>query len=586
MVLRVAMLQTVNRSTYAAYGESKRLSTVTLTASRGTIYDRNRLELAISAPQKTIWADPRLVLAPNVADPEGNLEQLAAALNLSPFGKADLRQRLNIPKKDFAYVARQVDDATADRVLALKLPGIFAYAEPKRFNPGDLALSTVGHTDIDGIGAEGSGIEKVFDSLLTGIPGTFQREVDVNGRTIPVGHHELIPAQPGKSLVLTIDSTLTYEVEQMLLDHLNGLRAKGSATTGGMVTVLDRTTGDVLALASVSTDPTTKKLQINQGANRPLLEAFEPGSVMKIVPAAGALDSGASLLDTSWHLDSLITSGDDEIHNAELSPTRDRTLREIVVESDNVGVVKLAQAIGPTKLESYLRSFGFGAKTPIDFPDESTGILPPNSKWYGSQKDTIAYGQGVSITQVQLAAAMNTIANSGTYVAPRLLSATIDPDGTVHDQPVVGSHRVISEQAAADMTDALRGVVCEKSGTVGSHHDTYMNLPAYSVAGKTGTAYKAQNKGRVVGYDKKGHKKIDNYMDETGERHYMASFAGFLPANDPRLTIAVTIDEPTGPFRFGASGAAPLFAKIGAEAMRLLSVPPSPEGTGCVAPTK
>ena len=150
MVLRVAMLQTVNRSTYAAYGESKRLSTVTLTASRGTIYDRNRLELAISAPQKTIWADPRLVLAPNVADPEGNLEQLAAALNLSPFAKADLRQRLNIPKKDFAYVARQVDDATADRVLALKLPGIFAYAEPKRFNPGDLALSTVGHTDIDG----------------------------------------------------------------------------------------------------------------------------------------------------------------------------------------------------------------------------------------------------------------------------------------------------------------------------------------------------------------------------------------------------------------------------------------------------
>jgi cell division protein FtsI/penicillin-binding protein 2 len=188
----------------------------------------------------------------------------------------------------------------------------------------------------------------------------------------------------------------------------------------------------------------------------------------------------------------------------------------------------------------------------------------------------------VSITQVQLAAAMNTIANGGTYVAPRLLSATIDADGTARDAPASETHRAISEQAAADMTDALHGVVCDKDGTVGSHRDKYMPLPAYTVAGKTGTAYKAQNKGYLVGYDQRtGKKKIDNYKDELGQNHYMASFAGFLPVENPRLTIAVTIDEPTGEFRFGASGAAPLFAKIGAEAMRLLSVPPSPGGNGC-----
>ena len=576
LVVRVASLQTVDRHRYSAFGARQRLDRVTLTADRGTIYDRNHLEMALSAPQTTIWADPRTVLASD--NPNGVVNTLVSVLGFDAARADRLRQAIIREGSAFAYVARQVDVDTAQKVLALKLPGIATLTEPKRFTPsGELASSTVGAADPDGIGI--SGIEKKYDEMLTGTPGVLVFEHDSRGRTIPFGHHELVPAMPGESLELTIDQTITYAVEKMLLDRVREIGAKG-----GEVTVLDRVTGDVIAVASVDTDPTTHKPEISS-RNRPFVDSFEPGSVMKIVPVAASLDSGVSELDTSWHLEGLVESGDDEIHNAETSRVRDLTLRAIISQSDNIGAVRLGQELGKQRMEDYLRAFGFGSKSAVAFPDESGGILPPNAKWYGSQKDTIAYGQGVSITQVQLAAAMNTIANGGLYVAPRLVRGTVDANGTEVAATASPSRQVISSTAAADMTQALIGVVCRKDGTVGSHRLEYLNLPGYQVAGKTGTGYKAQNKGiKVKGRD--GKLRTDDYVyrtDQGGLEHkYIASFAGFLPADNPRLTIAVTIDEPpVGPYRFGATAAAPLCARIGAEAMRLLAVPPSPDGVVC-----
>ncbi len=567
---RVAMLQTVDRETYAGFGQQQRLDRLVLTAERGTILDRNLQELAISVPQTTIWADPRLV-----SDPAGTANALGQTLGYNATEIERLRAALSVDKSQFTYVKRQVDDATAAGVKDLKLDGVFLQVEPKRFTPsGEVARSIVGATDPDGRGT--AGLELEFDQQLTGTPGELVRERDRDGRTIPQGHHEVVAAKPGTGIVTTIDQTLQYRVEQLLLNHAKAVGATG----GGMVTVMDSKTGDLLALASVELDKDTGELVVTS-KNRPLLDTFEAGSVMKIVPASAALDTGASELSTVWELPASIASADDEIHNAEAHMGgQTLTFEQIIAQSSNIGTVKLAQAVGMSEFEKYLHAFGFGQRSAVDFPNESSGMLPPSAKWYGSQRDTIAYGQGVGVTQVQMTAAMNTIAQKGTYVAPRLVSATVAPDGTTTPVSASGTRQVLQPASAAGMTQVLEAVVCSREGTVGSHREKYLNLPGYRVAGKTGTGYKAQNKGYLIGYDKKtGKKKIDNYKDARGEYHYIASFAGFVPAENPELTISVTIDEPPfGPNRFGASAAAPLFAQVAGEALRMLAVPPSAGG--------
>ncbi len=568
---RVAMLATVDRAKYSSYGEQQRLYRVELTAERGSILDRNRTELAISVPQTTIWADPRLVI-----DKRGTAAVLGGVLGFDTSQVQRLEAAFARDGSEFAYVARQIDDDTAARIAQMKLPGIYSLEEPKRFTPaGDVARSIVGATDPDGKGT--AGMERLFDGQLTGTKGLIVRERGRDGRTIPTGSQTMVPPTPGTDIVLTIDQTLQYKVEQLLLAHANEMQA----ADGGMVTVMDTATGELLALASVERDEVSGTLVVTS-KNRPLMDSYEPGSVMNIVPTAAALDTGVSTVDQFWELPASIASADDTIHNAEVRLGGQTLMfRQILSESSNIGTVKLAQAVGVKPFEQYLHAFGFGEKTGIDFPNESAGLLPPSSKWYGSQRDTIAYGQGVGVTQVQIAAAMNVIARGGSYIAPKLVSSTLDADGTEHAVDAASPHQVISAGAAAGMASALEDVVCSKEGTVGSHREEYLNLPGYRVAGKTGTGYKAQNKGYLEGYDQKtGKKKINNYKDEKGEYHYIASFVGYAPAEAPRYTIAVTIDEPPAgtKYRFGASAAAPLFAKVAGEALRLGAVPPSPGG--------
>ena len=566
---RVALLTTVDRAQYTAFGARQRLYRVELTAERGSIFDRNHTELAISVPQTTVWADPRLV-----QDIAGTAAVLGGVLHFDGYQVELLRASLARAGSEFVYVARQVDDGTAARVKELKLPGIYTLSEPKRFTPaGAVARSIVGATDPDGKGT--AGIESQYDKLLTGTKGLIVRERGRDGHTIATGHQQLVPATPGNDVQVTIDQTLQYRAEQLLLAHANELNAAG----GGMVTVMDTATGDLLALASVENDPATGTLVVTS-KNRPLLDSFEAGSVMKIVPTSAALDLGASEIDTAWELPAAIASADDVIHNAEENMGgQELTFRQILEQSSNIGTVTLAHAVGVPQFEAYLHKFGFGEPTGIAFPSESSGTLPPSAKWYGSQRDTIAYGQGIGTTQVQLAAAMNTIARGGSYVPPRLVQSTVDAQGVEHAVTPATPRTVIQPATAASMASVLEGVVCAKDGTVGSHRQTYLNLPGYRVAGKTGTGFKAQNKGYRYLDPKTGKIKIDNYKDAKGQNHYESSFVGFVPAENPRFTIAVTIDEPPfGPFRFGASAAAPLFAKVAGEALRLGAVPPSDGG--------
>jgi cell division protein FtsI (penicillin-binding protein 3) len=567
VVARVGLLQTVDQHGLAAEGESQRLSNVTLTAPRGAIFDRNGFELALSIPQTTLWADPRAVV-----DKAATAAQLANALGLNADQLADMQQRLE-SDKEFVYVARQVDDATAKKVSDLKLKGVYSYNEPKRFYPaGDLAKGVLGATDTDGMGT--AGLEEQLDTTLTGEPGELIRERDQQGRSIPSGRRQLVPATPGNDLVLTIDKTLQFTTEELLKEQVASLSA-----AGGEAVVMDTATGDVLAMASVDRDKSTGQVSVSP-ANRAVTDQFEPGSVAKIVPSSAVLDLGEATPDTYWHVTGVHKSDVYEIEDVEQHGNVDLTTTQIIAVSSNIGAVLIGQRVGPQDMEKYLRNFGFGATSGLGLPNETAGTLTPAKAWTSSQADTINYGQGIAVTAIQLAAAMNTIANHGTYVAPRLVDATIDKDGDRHETAASGTHAVLQPATAAAMVPILEQVWCRGTAVSAPRID------GYSIAGKTGTGYIAQDSNYlVVGPD--GQLRRDGYKDAQGNRHYNASFAGFLPAENPKITILVTITDPpgSGP-HYGGNTAAHVFSGIAHEALQQLQIPPSPNGGACPPPPK
>jgi cell division protein FtsI (penicillin-binding protein 3) len=554
VTVRVGRLQTADRDTYATYGERQRLRAVTLPAARGVIFDRNGFELALSAPQTTFWADPRLV----EGDP-ATVQALAQALGLDAEETAALAARLrdrlgteDDPEVEFVYVARQVDDETATKLEALDLEGISSYVEPKRFFPaGDVARGVLGAVNTDGIGS--AGLEKLFDPVLQGTPGELMRERDAQGRSIPSGRRILVPAKPGSDLVLTIDKTLQYATEEALKRQVLESRGRGA-----MAVVMDTQTGDILAMASIRTDPETGIPEV-ASANLAMVEAHEPGSVAKIITAAAALQEGVMTGSSRIPVPYSKKFYDVEFKDVHPHATEEYDIEDIIAYSSNIGTMLLAQGLGPAKLESYLRAFGLGSRTPIDFPGETAGILPPSAKWRGTEKLTPSFGQGLAFTAVQLVAAVNVVANGGTYVAPRLVKATIDPEGNQSDAVPSETRQVLSPEVAAEMNRVLRAVVCRGTGRRAA-------IPGYAVAGKTGTAYKAQEGG--------------GYLDAEGRRHYFASFAGYAPAENPRFSVVVSIDEPQGD-HYGGLVAAPPFVDIAQEVVRELKIPPSPSGGAC-----
>jgi cell division protein FtsI (penicillin-binding protein 3) len=565
VVVRVGMLQTIDQRSLAAEGEKQRLSNVTLTAPRGAIFDRNGFELAISIPQTTIWADPRAV-----ADKQATADGLGAALGFDAAQTTDLQTRLE-SDKEFVYVDRQIDDVTAKKVADLKLSGVYQYSEAKRFYPGgDLARGLLGGTDPDGNGT--AGLEQQMNGPLTGQPGELIRERDGQGRTIPSGRDQLVPATPGNDIVLTIDKTLQYTTEQLLTKQVASLKAKG-----GKAVVLDTATGNVLAMASVDVDPATGAVSVSP-ANRVVTDQFEPGSVAKIVPSSAVLDLGMAAPDTYWHVTGQHKSDVYEIEDVEQHGNVDLTTTQIIAQSSNIGAVLMGEKMGPENMEKYLRAYGFGQPSGLGLPNETGGTLLPWTQWSSSQRDTINYGQGVAVTAIQVAAAMNAIANHGVYVAPRLVDATIDKDGHSHTAPASATHEVIKPETAQQMVPILEQVWC--AGTARGAP----RIDGYDVAGKTGTGYIAQNAHfMVVGTD--GKPTVDGYRDAAGFRHYNASFAGFLPADNPKITVLVTItDPPGGGVHYGGNTAAPVFSGIAREALQQLQIPPSANGGACPPP--
>ncbi len=548
LVTRVAMLQTASGADYVTFGEQQRTRDAIITADRGVVFDRDGQELAISVPATTLYANPKLVV-----DPAATAASIANVLMLSADRRAALARDLAKPK-DFVYVAREIDDQTAKAVLALGLKGIGSYDEPTRMYPaGDVARSLLGRVNVDDEGT--AGLEKQYDALLTGTDGSIVREIDGEGRSIPTGKRTLENPIPGQDLILTLSRPLQYQAEQALIDRVKLLGARG-----GYVIVGNSRTGELYALANVKRDDETGEVRV-ASYNMAAVEANEPGSVAKVITITAALDQGTVRRDSYFQVPGYMEfDGGIVLKDAHPHGLEDMSVEKILGASSNLGTYKVMQTIGAARHEQYMRAFGLGERTALGFPDEQKGIVHDSATYQGTEAVTVAWGQGVSSTALQLWAAINVVANRGNYVEPKLVHSVIDANGNVIDTPASGTRRVVSEAAALDMTAMMQTVVCKGTGKEAQ-------VPGWDVAGKTGTSYKAQPKG--------------GYVDGNGHFVYFASFVGFFPADDPQLTVLVSIDEPpAGGDRFGGTTAAPVFTEIARAAINQLRIAP-PVAGGC-----
>lgn len=550
---RLVAIQGVDSGRYLALGGSEWEQTVVLQGERGSILDRNGNELAMSIPQTTIYADPH-----QVTDPLSEAASLAPVLGLPA---ATLQDDLT-EDSGFVYLAHTVPDATAAAVTKLNLAGIYELQEPKRFYPaGQLASPLLGTV---GTGGEGlGGLEYMYNSLLSGQPGKLIEETDPAGNQLPGGLQQYVAPVAGQDLVLSIDEPLQYDAEQALAQAIVAAGAQS-----GVALLMDSKTGQILADAQLTmpgsgnTEPPAVPVRV-AGPNGTLTavqaqpveapsassftQVYEPGSVNKLITISAALQTGAIKPSDVFTIPDTYEVAGTTFHDAENHPTEHWDVTDILANSSNIGTIQIAQRLGESNLLRYIHDYGLGSVTDIGFPGESAGLLP--TYWSGTSIADVPIGQGIAVTAVQMLAAYNTIANDGVYVPPRLVDGTIDAQGHEHLLPLAATHRVVSPTVASQMTTMLEQVVQVGTGTAA-------NLDPYTVAGKTGTALVPSPQG---GY-------------EAG--HYVASFAGFVPAEDPQITGMVVIDNTPD---YGAQASAPTFATIARDALRELSIPPLPK---------
>jgi cell division protein FtsI (penicillin-binding protein 3) len=381
-------------------------------------------------------------------------------------------------------------------------------------------------------------------------------ERDPNGRTIPAGEHQLEPAKPGDDIVLTIDRALQYQTEQALAKQVTAMGAHG-----GIAIVSDPQTGEILAIANM-VQPTDGGPPVESSNNQALTTVFEPGSAAKVVTMAGALEEGLTTPDSVLVVPDHLQVSDHLFHDHDPHPVEQMTPTDIMSTSSNIGTIMLGEQLGPARLDEYLRKFGFGTKTDLSFPNESAGLMLPLDRWSGTSIGSIPIGQGVAVTAMQMLFAYNTIANGGVYVAPKLVASTVDADGQRHETAASEHHRVVSAQTAHWVRDMMTEVVRTGTGKEAA-------IDGYTVAGKTGTARKPLATG--------------GYEDGAGNYHYVSTFAGFVPAEDPRLSVIVVLDEPTASI-YASATSAPVFAEIAKYGLRQLRIPPPAVAAGLSVP--
>ena len=537
LVAQLLRVQVFDRDRYVAWGDDQRLQRIPLEGQRGHLLDRNGEELAVSLPRPAVIGDPLLVDDP-----------VAAATALAPvIGRdaVDIQAELTGEGR-FVYLYRTADTAMADAVLDLGLPGVGTRDEPRRFHPGGdlLGRGVMGTVGVDNVGL--SGLEKQYDEALSGTPGSMVAERSPDGRSIPDGVREIQPAIRGDDVVLTIERALQFEVERALAEHVLATGSKG-----GVVVITEPATGDILAMASVAL--TDDGRVVTTSDNRAVTWVYEPASVMKAVTFAAVLEHGIATPDSVEVIPSTLDIYDDTFTDDPLYDPMAMSVTDILVRSSNTGTITWADRLGATALHENLADFGFGQTTALDFPGESPGLLADVDEWSGTSVATISIGQGIAVTPLQMLLAYNVIANDGLYVEPRLVSAIARQGGDVEPLPSAPSRQVIDASTATQVSDILTQVV-----NVGTAQRAAVG--GYEVAAKTGTARKVQEGG--------------GYEDEAGNFRYVATVAGFFPAESPEFSMIVVLDEPTTDI-FASKTAAPLFGELASWTLRHFQVRPA-----------
>jgi cell division protein FtsI (penicillin-binding protein 3) len=534
IVVRLAILQVGQAQAYQARAMQQRVSTVTLPAWRGRILDRTGEPLAISVPARDIYANPRYVTSP-----WSTAKKLAAVLDV----KVKPLARALSSNTTFVYLARHVPVDVADRIAGMNLTGIDSIPVSARSYPaGALAPQLLGFVDIDGKGI--SGLELQYDSQLAGKPGSRTWEHDSAGRPIVGGIDVEKPPVPGEDIETTIDRDFQYQVQMALAEYVRLNHA-----TGGTVIVMDPKTGDVYAMATYPWfDPNDPgKAPVANQRNRPIVDVYEPGSTNKVITAAAAVQEHVLPLDRRLTVPWTMRVGPFTIHDSHPHAPERMTLGDIVAQSSNIGAVMVADRLGAPRMAHYLSAFGLGRPTGVDFPYEAPGIMLPLSQWSDTSLATMAYGEGIAVTPLQMTCVFSTIANGGVWVQPRLVRGTIDGHGFEAAAPAP-TRRVVSVSTAHTVTQMLAYAVADGTGTAAQ-------IDGYQVAGKTGTARIPKPRG---GY--------------YGDR-YIASFIGFLPAGNPKVVIAAILDQPTTVY--GGIAAAPLFQTVARYAIQRLGIAPA-----------
>jgi cell division protein FtsI (penicillin-binding protein 3) len=581
LALRLIGVQGFSSGRYSAMGANEVNQTVVTPAVRGGIYDRNGSVFALSVPRSTIVADPLLISHP-----------AALATVLEPVlgvPKRQLKAELS-EHSQFVYLAHKVGDTVANKVTALALPGINVLPDTERVDPnGSLAAPLLGVVGAEDTGQ--SGLEYKYNSLLAGHNGSATEEMSPDGVPLPGKTTRSTSTVPGTGVELTIDEPLQYVTEQSLSSEILSSHAKS-----GIAIVMNTRTGDILAMANLvaktvqppapkpapspapppapagstaapgsTTAPTTTTTTtapplpppvttVEQAPqNLAVTQVYEPGSVFKLVTFSAALQDGIISPDELFTVPNSLTIDGWVFHDAESHPTKQLTATQILAQSSNIGTIEIARQLGEGRLAAQIATLGYGRPSGLGFPAESAGLIKSDpSSWRGSDIGSTPIGQDDAVTAQQVLDMVNTVGTGGVFVPPRLVGATVAPDGSVTKTRAGATHRALSQEVASQLTTMMEQVV--QDGTA-----VTAGVPGYTVAGKTGTA---QIPDPVHG----------GYIPGA----YMATFAGFAPAEHPDLSAIVVLDQPS-PI-YGGIVAAPVFSQIMRYALHRYDIPTSPGG--------
>jgi cell division protein FtsI (penicillin-binding protein 3) len=546
---RLFQLQGIDAQAYAARAQAAGIQTVTLPATRGAIVDRNGEPLAESADGLMLVADPSMT-----ADDAGEIAKIVAGrLDVDYF---EVLERLRKPDTQFQYLARRVpaNDARAvlEEIEARGFEGVDTRRDPVRNYPAeDVAANILGFMGADGRPLQG--FELIFDEMLSGKDGSATYETG-GGQRLPLGENNVVRPVDGTDLTLTIDRDVQWYTQRVLRQAV-----QGAGGESGAAVVLDSRTGEVLALADHPTFNANAPMLADPDdlGMRSLFDVYEPGSVEKVLTAASLVDAGKVTPDTRITVPSQLPRQDRVIGDYWDHGRLRLTLTGVIAKSSNIGTVLAADEFSPQELYRYLRRFGLGERTGVGIPGEAPGLLPFWKTWSQITQDTISFGQGVSVNALQMATAVNAIANDGVLVEPSLVKgAAATAQGRTVGSATSTSRRVISEHAAELTAEMMEAVTDPEEGTAPA-----AAIEGYRVAGKTGTAQR-------VGED-------CGCYDGT----FTVSFAGFAPADDPRFLVYVVVQDPKNGGGGGSIGG-PAFNRIMSYLLRKYAVPP----TGAAAP--